>query len=189
MNSYFFNIINELAGKYVLLDQIMIFSAKYLVSIIPIIIIALLLTRTAENKKAAIFIAFSVGLSLLLGYITKSFYYHPRPFAMGIGLDLVPDDFTSSFPSSHATSMFALSFAVLFVKRYKLAVMSFVLASVVGFSRIFIGVHFPFDIFGGIMYGAIGVFIVALFEKTSLNRSSRQNHQAYKRNFDKGKTC
>lgn len=189
MNYYIFNIINGLAGKYVLLDQIMIFSAKYLVSIIPIIIIALLLTHTAENKKAAIFIAFSVGLSLLLGYITKSFYYHPRPFAMGLGLNLVPDDLTSSFPSSHTTSMFALSFAILFIKRYKLAVMSFVLASLVGFSRIFIGVHFPFDILGGIIYGAIGVVMLALLEKTSLNRSSRQNYQVSKSNFDKGKLC
>jgi len=112
----FFNIINGLAGNNWLLDQIMIFSAKNIVTVIPIIIIALLLTRTAENKQAAIFIAFSVGLSLLLGYITKSFYYHPRPFAMGIGLDLVPGDFTSSFPSSHTTSMFALSFPFFLLK-------------------------------------------------------------------------
>lgn len=187
MNYYIFSIINGLAGKSALLDQIMIFSAKYLVSIIPIIIVALLLARKTENKKAAIFITISVGLSLLLGYITKGFYYHPRPFAMGLGLDLVPDDFTSSFPSSHTTSMFALSFATLFIKRYKLAVMSFILAFIVGFSRIFIGVHFPFDILGGIIYGAVGVFIVALLERVYLNR--RQNLHLHESDFDKSKAC
>lgn len=73
MNYYIFSIINGLAGRSALLDQIMIFSAKYLVSIIPIIVVALLLARKTENKKAAIFITISVGLSLLLGYITKGF--------------------------------------------------------------------------------------------------------------------
>jgi len=62
----------------------MIFSAKNIVTVIPIIIIALLLTRTAENKQAAIFIAFSVGLSLLLGYITKAFITIPGHLQWGL---------------------------------------------------------------------------------------------------------
>jgi len=48
-------------------------------------------------------------------------------------------------------------------------------------------VHFPFDVIGGIMYGAIGVLIVALFEKIDLNRSGRQNCQDCKRDFEKVK--
>jgi undecaprenyl-diphosphatase len=164
-NIYIFNIINGLAGKSMLLDQIMIFSAKYVVSIIPIIIIALWLEKTNENKKAAVFITFSVLIALLLGYITKNIYYHPRPFAIGIGLDLVPDDLTSSFPSDHTTGMFALSFALLFIKKYRLAIVSFPLALLVGFSRIFIGVHFPFDILGSIAYGTIGALIAILLKQ------------------------
>lgn len=165
MNVYFFNIINGLAGKSAFLDQIMIFSAKYLVSIIPITIVALWLTQSAENKKAAVFTTFAVSIALLLGYITKNLYYHPRPFAIGLGIDLVPDDLTSSFPSNHTTGMFALSFAILFIKRYKLAVISFFLAFIVAFSRIFIGVHFPFDILGGIIFGFVGASIAILLKK------------------------
>jgi undecaprenyl-diphosphatase len=167
-NIYIFDIINGLAGKSPLLNQIMVFSAKYIVAIIPLIIIALWLLREKESKMVAVFITLSVGIALLLGYLTKNFYYHPRPFAMGIGLDLVPDFPTSSFPSNHTTSMFALSFALLFVKRYKWAIISFPLALLVGFSRIFIGVHFPFDILGSIAYGTIGT-ITAMLLKTHLD--------------------
>jgi undecaprenyl-diphosphatase len=164
-NIYIFNIINGLAGKSLLLDQIMILSAKYIVYVIPVIIIALLLSRGNESKKAALFITFSVAIALLLGYVTKHFYYHPRPFAIGLGLDLVPDSLTSSFPSNHATIMFALGFALLFIKRYKLAILIFPLALVLGFSRVFIGVHFPFDIVGGFAYGAIGALTSILLKK------------------------
>ena len=164
-NIYIFDIINGLAGKSMLLDQAMIFSAKYIVNVIPITIIYLWLLREMKSKKAAVFIAFSVGIALLLWYLTKNFYYHSRPFAMGIGLDLVPDSPTSSFPSNHTTSMFALSFALLFIKRYKLAIVSFPLALLVGLSRVFIGVHFPFDILGSIAYGAICALIAILLKQ------------------------
>ncbi|MGB9694631.1 MAG: undecaprenyl-diphosphatase [Caldisericaceae bacterium] len=186
MNVYFFELINGLAGKSALLDQIMIFAAKYLVGIIPIIIFLLWFNRTAESKRSAIFVTSAVGVALLLGYITKNIYYHPRPFAIGLGLDLVPDGPTSSFPSNHTTAMFALSFAIFFVKKYRLAVISFIMAFIVAISRIYIGVHFPFDILGGIVFGFIGT-LLAFGIKKSLDTISDKAIIIERKMFVRGK--
>jgi len=65
-----------------------------------------------------------------------------------------------SFPSSHATNMFAAAalFAMFFPKgsRYY-----FGFAALVAYSRVYVGVHYPFDVFGGALLGvAISIFVV-----------------------------
>jgi membrane-associated phospholipid phosphatase len=66
-----------------------------------------------------------------------------------------------SFPSGHATNAFALAafFATYYRRR---AVLLFVMAALVGYSRIYVGVHYPLDVLGGAFLGvtfglAVGV--------------------------------
>ena len=63
----------------------------------------------------------------------------------------------SAFPSGHATVMFALAFS-LFFKNPRFGIVYFILATVSSLSRIVVGVHFPLDIAGGMLVGALGVF-------------------------------
>jgi undecaprenyl-diphosphatase len=68
-----------------------------------------------------------------------------------------------AFPSAHATNMFAQ--AMLLTLFYpKQGVWFFIFASLIGYSRIYVGVHYPADIAGGAIFGiAIGVFVYLLF--------------------------
>ena len=61
---------------------------------------------------------------------------------------------TSSFPSGHALSSFACAY-VLARAEPRLAVPAFVLAVLIGFSRIYVGVHYPLDVLAGAVLGLL----------------------------------
>ena len=149
-NVTLFDKINGLAANHLLLNNFMIFIAKYGVFIIPVILVFLLIRKDYKNF---LFVGLSIALALLVGYITKDLFYHPRPFAMGMGYDLVRDDNSSSFPSNHTVAMFALATALLLINKRLVGAISLVVAILVGISRVYIGVHFPLDVLGGIVYG------------------------------------
>jgi undecaprenyl-diphosphatase len=64
-----------------------------------------------------------------------------------------------SFPSSHSTNMFALAFVFsMFYPSRWLCFYSF--AALIGFSRIYVGVHYPGDVLGGALLGVMIAWIV-----------------------------
>ena len=66
-----------------------------------------------------------------------------------------------SFPSSHATNMFGA--AVIFSYSYKrLWPFFFMLAGLVAYSRVYVGVHYTFDILAGAILGALCAGLVLL---------------------------
>jgi len=67
-----------------------------------------------------------------------------------------------SFPSGHTTVAFACA-AVLASLKPRLAAPLFLLAAAIGFSRVYVGVHYPLDIVGGAALGlAIAAVLIAL---------------------------
>ncbi|HEX9416696.1 MAG TPA: phosphatase PAP2 family protein [Gaiellaceae bacterium] len=97
----------------------------------------------------------SYGLRELIG--------RPRPsmrYASPHTLVRAPTD--ASFPSGHTTIAFACA-AVLAYFKPRLAPPLFLLAAAIGFSRIYVGVHYPLDVVGGAALGlAIGALLIAL---------------------------
>lgn len=72
-----------------------------------------------------------------------------------------------SFPSSHATNISAV--AVLFGYFYRKGTLWFVLiAALVGFSRIYVGVHYPGDVIFGFMVGiSLSILLLYIYHKLS----------------------
>jgi len=70
-----------------------------------------------------------------------------------------------SFPSSHAANHFALVLFLIFSKKiertiYKTALFSW--AGIISFAQIYVGLHYPFDILGGILVGYASARIISL---------------------------
>jgi undecaprenyl-diphosphatase len=166
INVHLFKLINSMAGKNAVLDKTMIFNAKYLIYIVPIYLLCLwFIPKDNRSKKVSLYILLAVIVSLSIGWIITLFYFHPRPFMMGLGKELFQHSKETSFPSDHATVMFAVSFALFFLKDIKNSIIFFVLAALVGFARVFCGVHFPFDILGALIVALCGTALIFLFKK------------------------
>ena len=87
---------------------------------------------------------------------------------------LIPHPGGFSFPSGHTGASFAAASA-LFFSRNKFGVFAFVVAALIGFSRLYLYVHYPSDVLAGaligIMLGWLGNILVA-FIRENLHRKS-----------------
>lgn len=120
-----------------------------------------------KTRKGGLYIFIGLFVSLVINdLILKNIIARPRPFTVNedlknfiesIGIDL-PTSY--SFPSGHSFSSFACATMITCVFKKKGAY-SYILASLIAFSRIFIGVHYLTDILAGALLGsaiAIGVY-------------------------------
>lgn len=79
-----------------------------------------------------------------------------------------------SFPSNHASNMFALA-TFLSYNYSRAGLLCFPAAALVGYSRIYVGSHYPFDVLGGALWGVlIGLLGAAAVQR--LMRIARVRH-------------
>jgi undecaprenyl-diphosphatase len=95
-------------------------------------------------------------LSWVVAHFLKNWIAHPRP--MDVVTLIKPDDIYS-FPSGHASFMFALAFTMYYVDK-KAGKILLVLALLTGIARVLAGVHFWYDILGGALIGYLLSWIV-----------------------------
>ena len=114
-----------------------------------------------KEKKAGIVFLVFIGLTLAItdpfsSRLLKDWLGRVRPCHVLEGVRLLSDCNTSySFPSSHAVNIFAAAFFLSQPLR-KISPLFFGIAAIVGYSRIYIGIHYPLDVIGG---AAIGLLI------------------------------
>ena len=110
-----------------------------------------------KTRKAGIWaLLVMLGCWLFNDYVLKGLAARERPFvASNLVVPLVMAD-GYSFPSGHTCSSFASAFVYwkMLPKPYGAAAL--LLAALIAFSRIYVGVHYPLDVFGGILVAFLG---------------------------------
>ena len=131
------------------------------------IICSLVLTVLPKTRKIGIAMALSLGLEVLCcNVLLKPFIARLRPSDVNTAVALLiprPEGF--SFPSGHTGASFAAASALFFSQGSRMAgVGAFALASLIGFSRLYLYVHYPTDVLAGallgVMLGWLGAMLV-----------------------------
>jgi len=107
----------------------------------------------------------AAGLALALAHVTKAIAVRPRPYqVMADAVLRQPPAHGTSFPSSHTAVALAVAIALVPFLARPLAAAGIAYAVLVGWSRVYLGVHYPLDILGGAGIGtaAGGAVLLAL---------------------------
>ena len=174
MNNQIFFIFYNLAHQSLFLDKIIIFLAKtfpYIVILLAGIFLLFHHEVLSSEKPIKAFmqkwkeitlVFFSGIFAWCIASVLKILVHTPRPFSFFpnvVGL-LNQTDF--SFPSGHATFFMALAVAIFFYHK-KAGYYFIFFALIIGLARIAAGVHFPVDILGGFILGALIAYFVKYF--------------------------
>lgn len=89
---------------------------------------------------------------VMTNMLLKDLIGRPRPYMISPEIVTLIEPLSSySFPSGHTSSSFAAAFIIYRMLPKKAGIPALVLAAMIGFSRMYVGVHYPTDVLGGIV--------------------------------------
>jgi undecaprenyl-diphosphatase len=122
------------------------------------IVVSLIFLCFKRTRKAGLLALFAMLLGLLCNnYILKNLIARPRPWLTVTGLLplMTPPD-PNSFPSGHTCAAFAAA-GIWWrtLPRRWMGVAAIAAAALMGFSRVYVGLHYPTDVLAGMCVGLI----------------------------------
>jgi undecaprenyl-diphosphatase len=174
MDIFFFRLINNIVGICPVLDRLAVYITRYLIYTLPLLA-AVCFYFVFKNNRQRFFELVKAGFSAVLAYainfLISIIHFRLRPiFTLDDVHQLMTKPITDkSFPSDHTAVSFAIAFFVFLVSR-KWGSAMLVLAFLIGISRIYVGVHFPSDVFAGALVGIISATLVRMSDRIKLKK-------------------
>ena len=130
------------------------------------IAVGLIMLIPKKTRKCGIMVLGALLFMLVFNnIILKNLFARPRPCATYPEMvDLVHVPSSYSFPSGHTVSTMAVAFTIL-TQHKKLGTVALILAFLMALTRLYVFVHFPTDVYGGIIVGAFIAISVWYAEK------------------------
>lgn len=159
-NIYLFYLINH--NQLSILNPVMIFFSKYGREYVWIPVTAILFILGGKYRRSSLILIGGFIIAIILGEISKYVMAQPRPFLILNNVHLLVSEPTDySYPSGHALIVSVGAMIVLFTLPYYISLPLFLEALIVSYSRVYVGVHWPWDIIGGWILG-IAIALTAL---------------------------
>ena len=135
------------------------------------ILLCMVLLILPKTRRSGVILMAALLVDLVIcNGILKPLVHRIRPFDVKTGIELLvkrPIDF--SFPSGHTAASFASVMALYLAGEKRLWIPALVLAVLIAFSRLYLYVHYPTDVLGGVvigvMAGALGYWLVKKVEE------------------------
>ncbi len=137
---------------------------------------ALVLLIPKKTRWAGVCGLLSMGLGFLISnLLLKNLIARVRPYEVEQALHILiqaPTDW--SFPSGHTTASFACALAFFRTLPRRYGVAALILAGLIAWSRLYVGVHYPTDILGGLLVAAVSSWAVCRAVRAAREKRERK---------------
>lgn len=146
-----------------ILDSFFVFITRLADSGFIWIILSTILIINKKTRKYGFMLGIVLIVNLIVGEgILKHIFDRQRPFVEGGFSLLIENPVTSSFPSGHTASSFAvLGVFIFYVKKHVIPIG--ILATLIGVSRLYLQVHYPTDVIAGALIGLTVAYLVVKY--------------------------
>lgn len=157
-----------------LMDSIMIFITNLGNRGFIWIIIGIILLISKKYRKIGLAMLIALAVTSLIGEVfIKNIIQRPRAFTTFPDIEIIiKAPLSYSFPSGHTASSFAAAVVLgYYIKNWKYLFYFF--AALVAFSRLYLFVHYPSDIIGGIALGVVcSLMTIKIIENSKCKKLS-----------------
>ncbi|WP_429454431.1 undecaprenyl-diphosphatase [Paraburkholderia sp. 40] len=159
-----FSLVNAGASTNPTVAGLAEFAAQWLVFVVPASLLIAWLAGTRTTRRDSIEAGLVACVALALAQVLTYFWYSPRPFAIGIGTQLVEHAADGSFPSDHLTFIWGVAAGLLMSRSTRaLGVALAALGVAVAWGRVYVGVHWPIDMLGATLVATAAATSVRLY--------------------------
>lgn len=142
------------------MNAVIIFGAEYLIYVLALAAVACFFTiEKSLRHQLLVFAVITLPLAYILAKMTSLLYYDTRPFVVDGFVPLIPHAADNGFPSDHTLAAATIS-AIIFRFERKQGIVLFVMALLVGISRVLAGVHHAVDVFGSVTVSVFACWVV-----------------------------
>jgi undecaprenyl-diphosphatase len=167
MNYHLFTLVHGLAGDRPI-DAVMRFSARYLIFAVFGAVALLCLRQLARREVTAVMsTGVALAVTFALGLAAAAAHPELRPFQTHHVTVLVAHAAGQSFPSDHATAAFGVALAVLAFLSRPWGLVLLAVAALIGFARVYDGIHYPGDVAGSLLVAIVGVGLVVAAKRVA----------------------
>lgn len=187
LNHQLFLAINATSASPAWLLALATFIARELIYGVPLLSAALWLwgpgQKLSAQRQLVVKIALALAISVFLSWLMGHLFPHPRPFAEGVGHQFLHHSADDSYPSNHGTVSFTFALAFLCWHRVWSGLVLLAVACAIAWSRIYLGVHWPLDMVGGLLLGMLACLAAQMVWNGCGETLYRLLRQLYRRCF------
>mgnify|MGYP000075569056 CR=1 FL=1 len=130
-----------------------------------------------KNKKSGVYMAVALIADLIIcNVILKPIVARIRPYSINQTVQLLVTPLKDySFPSGHTAASFASVSALYFAGRKRMAAGALIVSVLIAFSRMYLYVHYPTDVLGGLIIGLLCGWIADMIIQKVMEKRSRKS--------------
>ena len=141
------------------------------------IILTVILLLIPKTRKSGVYMAVALIADLIIcNVILKPIVARIRPYSINQTVQLLVTPLKDySFPSGHTAASFASVSALYFAGRKRMAAGALIVSVLIAFSRMYLYVHYPTDVLGGLIIGLLCEWIADMIIQKVMEKRSRKS--------------